>query len=92
MGRRPWWQTPTNPEIEFLAEIDANLAAAQQVGEDVAREILNFIEDNRPCPACPKRVGDHTRKELRRCDRSRPNLTLVEDGEGNVYRIGGEVA
>lgn len=73
-----WWDDAMLTAGDFTdAQLDAELARAQQVGEDAAAEMIAFYTDRLPCPICGRAVGDHTRRELRRCDHSRPDLRLV---------------
>lgn len=55
----------------------AALEYGQQVGEDVAEQIAAYRWEYQPCPICGRQMGDHNRRELRRCDRSRPDLQIV---------------
>jgi hypothetical protein len=73
-----WWENAPLTVGDFTdAQLNKELARAQQVGEDVAAAWAAWAADNQPCPSCGYRVGDHTRRQLRRCDNSRPDLQLV---------------
>jgi ribosomal protein S27AE len=74
-----WWHNVTdNPDQVYLSALDAALAEAQQVGEDVAEQWIAFAAEQRPCPICGRIVADHNRREWRRCDNTRPDLEIVQ--------------
>ena len=63
MARPHWWESLPDPDAEhYIAALDVELGRAQQVGEEVAAQMLDFAA---------------SRRELRRCDNSRPDLQIV---------------
>jgi hypothetical protein len=72
-----WWDTPTAQDLDYLSDLYAAMAAGQQVGEDVAEQWAAFAAESQPCPICGRRDGDHSRRERRRCDNTRPDLEIV---------------
>ena len=74
-----WWEHLTEPDpgAAYLHDLAGEVRHGQQVGEEVAAEMLAFYADHQPCPVCRRLVVDHSRRELRRCDNSRPDLQLI---------------
>ncbi|HEY7605682.1 MAG TPA: hypothetical protein VID07_02760 [Actinomycetes bacterium] len=82
MPRKSSWWTgivdPPTPDGQFLAAIDAELVRAQQVGVETAEVMIGFSANKRqPCPVCQRPVGRHSKRQLSRCDNSRPDIQLV---------------
>ena len=74
-----WWETgpDMDPNAAVVAELAASAQAAQQLGEEVGAQMIAWAAEHQPCPVCGRLVVDHTRRELRRCDDTRPDLTLL---------------
>lgn len=67
--QRQWYDATVDYEVELRPE---------DVAAQVAAQWRAWIETHQPCPICGRLVADHTRRERRACDDSRPDLHLVD--------------